>query len=69
MSEAKQVKIDDLSTEQVKALCYDQICQKAAAERAIAALEQELARRAQAAANQATCQEPDGPPLTQDAKE
>ena len=65
----KQVKIDDLSTEQLKALCYDQICQKAAAERAIAALEQELARRAQAAANQATGQEPDGPPLTQDAKE
>ena len=65
MSE-KQVKIDDLSTEQLKSLCYDQICQQQAAQRAIAALEQELARRAQAAA---TCQEPDGPPLTQDAKE
>ena len=70
MSEAKQVKIDDLSTEQLKALCYDQICQKAAAERAIAALEQELARRAQAAQQTpATVQEPEGWKLTEDAKQ
>lgn len=47
MSEAKQVKIEDLSTEQIKSLCYDQICQRTAAERAIQVLEQELARRAQ----------------------
>ena len=69
MGETKQIKIDDLSTEQLKALCYDQICQQQAAQRAIAVLEQELARRAQTAANPAICQEPDGPPLTQDAKE
>lgn len=44
-----QVKLEELSTDQIKALCYDQICQKAAAERAIAILEQELSRRQQAA--------------------
>jgi len=42
-----QVKLEDLSTEQIESLCYRQICQKTAAERALMALEQELARRQQ----------------------
>ena len=62
MSEAKQVKIDDLSTEQLKSLCYDQIVQRTAAERAIGVLEQELARRTQQAQKTPETQ-------TEDAKE
>jgi hypothetical protein len=46
MNEQQQVKLSDLTIEQLKAHAYDQVCAANRAQQVLAALEQEIQRRA-----------------------
>jgi hypothetical protein len=60
VQQGQTIELSTLTIEQLKALAYDQICQRSAIDQAIAKIEQVLAMRQQQAATEKPAEVPNG---------